>query len=156
MQTAAGITNSDLFRQIAEDALAIAVAELAMRKLPIDGEAGRSILVHDPQRTGFKQSLIAIVFAGMYIEARLFIVGSHRVGIDEYRLIDRKVIEERLIALGIADTSLIADCKAYREARRELVHEKATDPQFYETIRMAQDVATRSVALMDRVDRALA
>jgi hypothetical protein len=93
----------------------------------------------------------------MYIEARLWLHGCSRLGIAKYRSIDRQPLEDRLPALGVSDTMLRDDLKEYRESRKSLVHEKPV-PLSMETspTRVAQTEAAKAMALMDRVDRALA
>ncbi len=150
-------TNSQVYRQIAEDAHRSAIAELNAHRTPHDDGRPGYVIRFDPERRSFKQSMIAIVFAGMYIESRLWIVGCQRLGRDAYSKIDQRKIEERLPPLGITDASLVADCKAYRESRKILVHEKAVP--IHEDVspsRVAQDEATVAVRLMTRVDHALA
>ncbi|MFB3091860.1 MAG: hypothetical protein ACE1ZD_01530, partial [Dehalococcoidia bacterium] len=77
--------------------------------------------------TSFKQSLIAMVFASIYLEALLYIVGTDKLGKDEYMKIDRKTYEEKLRALGVTDTETLTTCRRFREARKDLVHEKAIE-----------------------------
>lgn len=74
------ISNADVYLTIAEEALAKSkqLDEIARIPKP-DGHPG-FVITYDPKRTSFKQSLIAIVFAGVYLEALLYIVGVERLG----------------------------------------------------------------------------
>ena len=150
------VTNSRVYRQIAEEALQSAIAEMSTHRSPRDDGQPRQVIRYDPEQRSFKQSMVAVVFAGMYIESRLWIVGCQLLGRDAYRRLDQKAIEERLRPLGIDDASLIADCKAYRESRKDLVHEKAVPiHEDRSPLRVAQDEAKMAVQLMIRVDEAL-
>ena len=101
--------------------------------------------------------MIAIVFAGMYIEARLWLHGCSRLDMAKYRAIDKHPLEERLPALGLSDAMLRDDLKKYRESRKSLVHEKPVPLSMEASpTRVAQTEAAKAVALMERVDRALA
>lgn len=101
--------------------------------------------------------MIAIVFAGMYIEAKLWLFGCSLLGTSKYKPIDKQLLEQRVAALGIADQMLQADLKAYREARNALVHEKPVPLSMDKSpIRIAQTEAAKAVQLMYRVEKALA
>jgi hypothetical protein len=114
------------------------------------------VIRFDPESRSFKQALIAIVFAGMYIEARLWIEGCRSLGKEAYAKIDPKPLEQRLHALGVTDHDLLEACKRYRHARKELVHEKAMPPaRDDEPFRLAQSEAASAIELMDQLDAAL-
>ncbi len=119
------LSNANVYLAIAEEALAESkkLDEASQRPRP-DGEPG-IVKTLDPERASFKQSLIAIVFAGIYLEALLYIVGMDKLGKDEYRKIDYECYEKKLRALGVKDTETLKTCKRFREARNDLVHEKA-------------------------------
>ena len=112
---------------------------------------GRALIRYDPKQRSFKNSLIAIAFSGMYLEALLHLVGSRRLGINAYEKIDGKTYEDKLRALAINDTALLADCKRFRESRRDLEHEKAFHPRSSREMRTAQLEAADAVALIERV-----
>src|SRR5689334_9733852 len=87
------LTNIDVYRAIALEALQRAEESGAAHRRPMpDGHAG-SILTPDPTRTSFKQSMIAIVFAGMYLEALLHIIGTKRLGRATYKKISGEEFE---------------------------------------------------------------
>lgn len=124
------ITNLNVYLAIAEDASAEAMRLLEAGRVPRpDGQPGYIITSFDPERKSFKQSLIAIAFAGMYLEALFGLVGNARLGKDLYKKIDghRYTYEEKLSLLGVLDPTILASCKRFREARNDLIHEKAID-----------------------------
>ncbi len=122
------LSNANVYLAIAEEALAESkkLDEASQRPRP-DGEPG-IVKTLDPERTSFKQSLIAMVFAGIYLDALLYIVGTDKLGKDKYKKIDREHYEKKLRALGVTDTKTLTTCKRFREARNDLVHEKAIEP----------------------------
>jgi phage terminase large subunit-like protein len=73
------ITNVDVYFAIAEEALAESerLEKLARRPKP-DGEPG-VIVTYDPERKSFKNSLVAIVFAGMYLDALFYILAQNNL-----------------------------------------------------------------------------
>ena len=89
-----------------------------------DGQPGL-IITLDPERRSFKQAMIAIVFYGMFIDALLFMNLVRHFGKESALKFDRKPHEDRLEALGIKDNRLLSKMIAFRESRRDLVHEKA-------------------------------
>jgi hypothetical protein len=151
------MTNVHVYREIAEAAHYSAAAELRKRRRARDDAESGYVILYDREQQSFKQSLVAIVFAGMYIEARLWLIGCERLGVEQYRKIDKTPLEDRLAALGVEDAALLAHARAYREMRKELVHEKARPiADECSPVRVAQREAASAVALMARVDSALA
>jgi len=68
------LSNANVYLAIAEEALAVSKQlDEASRRAKPDGQPG-FVITYDPERTSFKQSLIAIVFAGIYLESLLYIV----------------------------------------------------------------------------------
>jgi len=121
------ISNLDVYRAIAEEAAAESkrLLEAGRRPKP-DGQPGY-IVTYDPQRKSFKQSLIAIAFEGMYLEALFGLVGKQKLGKEGYRKIERRKYEAKLERLGVVDQGILDRCKRFREARNDLVHEDALD-----------------------------
>ncbi len=158
------MSNVNLYLAVAEEALAESRRLDEAARLPrLDGQPG-FVITYDPKHTSFKQSLIAIAFAGIYLEALLYIAGLGQLGKEEYMKIDRKSYEEKLKALGVTDVETLATCKRFREARNDLVHEKAIEPLTFEgtAFRTAQREAeiavtfVRSIAGFLRVPLTLA
>ena len=74
-----------------------------------------------------KQAFIVVAFCAMHFEALTFIVAHKMLGMSAARQIDRKLYEQRLVALGCPHQSLIEKAKNLRELRKEMIHEKAID-----------------------------
>jgi len=145
------MTNLRTFLAIAKESLATSEELSARQRRPSPG--GGEIISFDPDQRSFKHSLIAIVFAGVYLEALLYLHGCRLLGKVAYKKIDWNTYEEKLRAYGITDQSLLDAAKEFRIARRELVHEKAHDDT--KEIRTGQDEARKAIALIDRVALAL-
>ncbi len=122
--------------------------ESGRRRKP-NGEPGW-ILTLDPDQNSFKSALIAITFSGIYLEALLHHLIVEKKGIDIYHEYDRKPYEEKLRLLGCTTQSILSECKHYRTVRREVIHEKAHIDS--ETIRTAQDEATRAFKLIETIN----
>jgi hypothetical protein len=97
-------TNIRLYRKIAIESLREAEDEMNPRRTPRSDGSGGDVITYDPDERSFKCSMIAIVFAGMYIEARLWLHGCKLVGIESYKGIDKQPLEERMKPLGLTDT----------------------------------------------------
>ena len=141
------ITNVDVYFSIAQAALAESerLENLARRPKP-DGEPG-FIITYDPEQKSFKNSLVAIVFAGMFLEACFYIAGVKRFGAAEYnKKHDGKKYEDKLPLFGLSDPALLAEAKRFREMRNELVHEKAISNLSGAAIHIAQDEAKKAVS----------
>jgi hypothetical protein len=151
------LTNVGVYLTIAEDAAAESKGLLdAGRTRRPDGGY---VIAFDPERKSFKQSLIAIAFAGMYLEASLGTVGRQRLGKDRYATIERTIYEQKLHRLGVTDPKLLADCKRFREARNDLLHEKPIDlesPDPATEWRTAQHEAAFAIETVRSIASALA
>jgi hypothetical protein len=148
-------TNLGLYREIALEAFQLSQHELETHRRPRD-EADGYVTSFDPHSTSFKQAMVAIVFAGMFMEALLWVTGSRRLGVQAYTPVDKKGLEERAQTLGVTDHELLGDLKAYRQVRKELVHEKAVPfSQDKSPTRVAQVEARKAVNLMSRLEAVL-
>ncbi|HKN30080.1 MAG TPA: hypothetical protein VJY34_20265 [Roseiarcus sp.] len=129
------------------------LAKLARRPKPA-GEPG-VIVTYDPDQKSFKNSLIAIVFATMYLEAIFYLLGTKKIGSAEYnKEHDRKCLEDKLLLFDLKDHDLRAATKRLRERRKDLIHEKAdlTTSVFY----AAQDEAKHAIELVKTITEKLA
>ncbi len=119
------LTNAHIYRAIAEEALMEAERlEQEARQPKPDGSSGQVVKL-DQERKSFKQSLIAIAFSGVYLEALLYVKGMQRIGDKWEKKFDRKTYEEKLKALGISDDATIESAARLRKVRKDLVHEKS-------------------------------
>jgi hypothetical protein len=153
------ITNVDVYFAIAEEALAESerLEKLARRPKP-DGDPG-VIVTYDPEQKSFKNSLIAIVFAEMYLNALFYILGTKQFGKAQYnKKYDKKSLEEKLQVFGLSDKNLLAEAKRFRKRRKELVHEKAVQISDLtgDTIYIAQEEAKKALSLVKEVTEKLA
>ena len=142
------LSNAEIYLDIAVNACEMSkqIEEASRRPNP-DGQPG-FVITYDPN--SFKQSLIAIAFAGIYLEALLYIVGVGKLGKEGYKKIDHKIYEDKLKVLGVTGAETLKTCEKVRKARNDLVHEKAINPQAADkaTFREAQREAEIAVAFV--------
>lgn len=114
-----------------------------------DGSPG-FIVTYDPEGRSLKHAMIAIAFAGMYFEAAVYVLARQKLGKAKAGEVDCMLYEHRLPALGLIDQSLIDGAKVLREARKDLVHEKAITPDELKiaTFRFAQKSADQALAFI--------
>lgn len=152
------ISNIDVYWAIAEEAHASMEASLSEHWTPKpNGEPGFIVRI-DPERRSFKQAMIAIAFSGMTLDSFLYFLLLERLGKVKAAKVDRLPHEERLQHLGVTDVGLLGRVAEFREARKELVHEKAIGISELggQTIRAAQREADRAIALIKELRRVLA
>lgn len=152
------ITNIDIYWSIAEEAHAAMRADLAESMTPKpNGELGY-IVRWDPDRRSFKNAMITVAFAGMYLDALLYISLQSRLGRADALKVDRLPHEERLERLGVTDAAMLDRVRTFREARKDLVHEKAVQLADIggQPMHTAQNAADSAMALMRDVRVALA
>ena len=152
------LTNLSVYLAIAEEALAEStrLSEVGRTPRP-DGQPGY-IISWDHERKSFKQSLIAIAFAGMYLEALFGLIAKENLGKDLCKKIDRFSYEEKLgLLLGVYEKSVLASCTRFRKARNDLMHEKALDIETLgpSEIRTAQEEAVFGVEFVKSIRRKL-
>ena len=111
-----------------------AVADEAYREMAEDRERnvlrnpdfrGGGVKRFDPERTSFKQAMVSIVFTCILLEATLHLLIVGRCGKNRFEELDPYPCERKLEALGYGDEDLLRRAGRLRNARRELVHEKA-------------------------------
>lgn len=137
-------TNLHTFLAIAKEAWANAESSLQSHQRPKpDGSPG-FVFSLDPEQRSFKNSLVAIVFAGVYLEALLHIEGTKALGA-KYN--DFWKYEENLEKLGAA-AGLIEAGRHFREARNAVMHEKASERG---DLRIAQHEARQAIAFVEQL-----
>lgn len=143
------LTNLSTYKAIAEDAYAQMVkAEGTGRTLKRDGTGW--IVRHDPEQTSFKNAMIAVVFTGMWLEARMHLLIVRNNGESRCREYDHKTYEQKLQLLGVTDKALLAKVRRFRVTRNELIHENAHFDQA--AIKTAQKEAQIAHEVMSEVD----
>jgi hypothetical protein len=149
-------SNLHIYLSLAQNALRTAKRfTTAHRKPRPDGQPGY-IITYDPKQKSFKHSLIAIVFAGIYFEALVYIEGVRLLGKSKYKKISNAKYEVKLRALGMDDKSLLENCERFRKSRNDLVHEKADDFKSSKTkLRFAQVEAQHAIDFILRVTQLL-
>lgn len=119
------ITNVAIYKAIADEAHQKMVQSMeAGRRPKPDGSTGW-IITYDPKQTSFKQSMISIVFTGMWLEALTHLLIVERYGEDKFNKYDFVSYEEKLKLLGCTDQELLDRVSRFRKTRKSLVHEKA-------------------------------
>jgi hypothetical protein len=159
-------SNLSVYLDIAREALASSKAIAAAQTRPMpDGRPG-SIMTWDPRHDSFRQSVIAIVFAGIYFDAFLYIAirqqrqargAGKRVTKGRKRPRKRgSSYEASLEKLNVTDAESLAACKRFSAARNALVHEKALiGPDYAGEIYVAQVEADHALSLVERIARLL-
>lgn len=150
-------SNAAVYQSIAEEANAEAQRLWQQARTPKPDGSESYVITLDPQRRSFKQSLIAIAFSGIYLEALLYLVGSRRMGKRWKNEFDGRTYEDKLSALGVSAPDLLASAKRLRLSRRDLVHEKAVPvEQLASTeLRWAHEEAAAAVQFISRVSQLL-
>jgi len=156
------LSNLTVYFSIAREALDKSRELDAAETQPMgEGHAGK-IITFDPGQGSFKQSLIAIIFAGVYLDALIYVATHKRrhegvkspetqKGLGRY--------ESALVKLGIADAEILTAVRQLNDARNEIAHEKAVAITNGEVssheLRTAQHEAEHAVKTIQRVSQCL-
>jgi hypothetical protein len=120
------ITHLDVYRSIALEAAEESQRLLNEHRRPKpNGEPGY-IITWDPDRRSFKQAMIAIAFAGMYLEALIRILKMKRRrsgGGKRKKSASPSRYRSGLEALGVTDKDLLEATAHFNDARDDLLHE---------------------------------
>ena len=137
-------TNLEVFYNIAIESFYAMNADINANRKPKPNNEHGWILTYNPDQKSFKNAFITIVFCGVFLEALLHLLIVERKGIEIYIQLDKKraTYELQLESLGCNDPSIIKCCKNFRDARNEVIHEKAH--MNTKDIRRAQDEATKA------------
>lgn len=146
------LSNANVYAAIAEEAFVDMKKRLAEGRKPrSDGDGW--ILSSDPSQTSFKSALVYITFSALWLEAILHLRIADQHGKTRSKEVDRKSYEEKLAILGVNDEELSCSLAAFRELRREIIHERAFFAQ--NKFRTAQDEARKVRQLMQRLQETL-
>lgn len=113
-------------------------------------DEGGWVITYYPGNKELHDAFITIAFCGIYLEALLHLLLVAKGGADKYPAHDRKTYEEKLLLLGCSSPDVLEPCKAFREARRELLHEKAHMDSGI--TRMAQDEAQKAFEFIQAIN----
>ena len=148
------ITNLDIYLAIAEEALAESERLEGLARAPKPDDAPGFIVKYDPERKSFKNSLVAIAFAGMYLEALFYILGVGKFGVAEYnKKHDRKSYIVKMKLLGLSEQTIVAEGERFAGVRNALVHEKAIElgDITVDKIQVGQEEARRAITFVKHV-----
>lgn len=118
-------TNVRIFKEIADEAYSIMVAEMNSGRRPREDGADGWIITINPSQTSFKQAIISTTFTAIWLEANLHLAIVQHHGVKEYNKIDKKTYEDKLSYIGYNDNIVVEKVKRLRKERKEIVHEKA-------------------------------
>ncbi len=142
-------TNVRVFYKIAQESYEAMNEHFRSHTRPKpNGEPGY-IFTLDPEQKSFKNAFITIVFCGVFLESLLHLRIVKQYGLEVFEKYDHKPYEEKLKLLGCSDQSITDLCKKYRDARKEVVHEKAYLNNDY--FRAAQKEAEVAIELINKV-----
>lgn len=146
-------SNASIYKEISGEAYLKMRSLLHERKTPKGDGTGGHIIKYDPFHNSFKQSMIVVVFTGMWLEAILHQLVVSKYGDAEFKKYDFKSYREKLILLGVSDAKLLSKVDLFKSTRKELVHEKA----FFDSgeIKIAQNEAELAHQVMASVSQAL-
>lgn len=153
------LTNVGIYRSIADEAYREMSADMDANVRP--GPEGSDVVIKtfDPEQRSFKQAMISVVFTCIWLETVLHLLIVKKLGKETYtKGVDHSVYEDKLTLLDCRDEELLKNAERLRQARRELVHEKAHSNfsdagEFTGEIRAAQDEAENARAVMLAVEK---
>jgi hypothetical protein len=116
-------TNVIVYEQIVKENYAGMLLDVENGRTP-KADGNGYIIKYDPTHASFKKSMIVVTFAGMWLEAMFhqFMVKNHsknqfnKHGLDSYK--------EKLILMGISNSSILDNAESFQKTRNELIHEK--------------------------------
>lgn len=145
------ISNISVYKAISEEAY------LRMRELIDTGRSRKPdgsegwVIKYDPEQKSFKQSMISIVFMGIWLEALLHLKIVSKFNVKKFKDYDHKTYEEKLKLLGFDDVDQLKMVEKFRKCRKALVHEKAHLD--VDEMKVAQEEAENASNLLEAISK---
>lgn len=116
-------------------------------------EGGGYILHNDPEHRSFKEALKVLMFVGASIEAMWYQKAVELNGKACTEKMDDKSrgVAKKLQSLGVVNEKLLGAVRNYYRVRRQIVHEKAYENSYQESIFVAQTEANKAVEMLECV-----
>lgn len=114
-------------------------------KISKEGGSNGYAINYDPDLNTFRQSMITIVFAGMWLEQTIYEEILSRTGLDIVRRYNSKEYREWLIRLEIVSAEVLDEIDAFMSAREILMNSTIVNDKSIET---AQKEAYRAQKIM--------
>lgn len=116
-----------------------------------DGSDGY-IIKYDPNQQSFKQSMIVVVFAGMWLEAFFHQEIVKQRSKNQFNNNSNKSYKEKLELIGISEYNILNKTVTFQKTRNELIHEKS----FLDKgeIKCAQEEAKHAHEIIEHVSNA--
>ena len=116
-----------------------------------DGSDGK-IIKFDPNQQSLKQSMIVVVFAGMWLEAFFHQEIIKQKSKNQYSENSNKSYKEKLELIGISAPSILEKAVGFQKTRNDLIHEKV----YFDRgeIKIAQTEAKHAYEIIEHVSGA--
>jgi len=118
-------SNVSMYKEIVEEAFSSMRSLIEEGRSPKNDGSGGYVIKYDPSHKSFKQSMIVVVFTGMWLEAKLHQDIISKFDEATFKKYDFKSYRDKLVLLGITDSEYLGKVDSFKGTRKELVHEKA-------------------------------
>jgi len=119
------ISNISVYKAISEEAYLKMLELIENGRSPKpDGTEGW-VIKYDSKQRSFKQSMISIVFAGMWLEALFHHEIIKQKSKNQFNKHSNKSYKEKLELIGINESSILSKVELFQKTRNELIHEEA-------------------------------
>lgn len=119
--------------------------------MPKDDRSDGHTIKYDANLNAFRQSMIVIVFSGMWLEETLYQAIVSRTGLDIGKKNDFKTYQDWLVRLDIFETSLLDDVDAFMSTRAMLMHKTNVDSNEILLAQTAADHAQKIIGSISHV-----
>lgn len=146
------ISSASIYRNISTESYFKMNACIDEGKFPKDDRSDRHTIKYDANLNAFRQSMIVIVFTGMWLEETLYQAIVSSTGLDIGKKNDFKTYQDWLVRLDIFETSLLDDVDEFMSTRALLMHTTNID---HNEILLAQTAAEHAQKIIGSISHVL-
>lgn len=145
-------SNVSIYKEIVYEAFSEMLSIKEKNRTPKEDGSDGYIIKYDPNQNSFKQSMVVVVFAGMWLEAFFHHEIINKQSKNQFNKHNKKSYREKLELIGITESSILDKANAFQKTRNELIHEKA----FLDKgeIKLAQNEAEQAHEIIEYVSNA--
>ncbi|HMW72931.1 MAG TPA: hypothetical protein PKD17_13990 [Cellvibrionaceae bacterium] len=140
------ISNLSIYHNIATESYSNLKFRIEKEKISKEGGSNGHAINYDPDLNTFRQSMITIVFAGMWLEQNIYEEILSRTGLDIVRRYNSKEYREWLIRLEIVSAEVLDEIDAFMSAREILMNSTIVNDKSIETAQKEASRAQRIIA----------
>lgn len=118
-------SNVSIYKEIVNEAFSKMHSLNEESRTPKEDGSNGYIIKYDKSQISFKNSMIVVVFSGMWLEAFFHHEMIKQYSKNQFNNNSNKSYKEKLKLIGINESGILDRVENFQQTRNELIHEKA-------------------------------